>query len=165
MDAIDVVREWKRRMQERAFDGLGDVVDLDGYTEICLGLTPWTVGFQVALANYVKNMVRPWGDLESVDEQVIAGPDAVVVRGHTTATHVGEFLGVAPTGRRIRWDWIAVVQVRDGRVVGQWAQPDLFAIYRQIDDRDIAAAPLDASLRAAPPWAFPVPVPGLGRGL
>jgi hypothetical protein len=30
-----------------------------------------------------------------------------------------------------------MVQVKDGRVVGQWAQPDLFSIYRQISDREI----------------------------
>jgi predicted ester cyclase len=134
MDAIDVVREWMRRMSERDYDRLGEVVDLAGYTEICLGLTPWTVGFDVALANYVQNMVRPWADIESVEEHVVVDPETVVIRGHTTARHVGEFLGIAATGRRVRWDWISMVQVRGGRVVGQWAQPDLFAIYRQISD-------------------------------
>jgi predicted ester cyclase len=152
--ALDVVREWKQRMQARAFDQLGDIVDLDGYTEVCLGLTPWTVGYDIALNNYVKNMVQPWSEMEVREEQEIAGPDTVVVRGHTTATHSGEFLGIPATGRRIEWDWVTLVQVRDGKVVGQWAQPDLMAIYRQISDEPVQGmAPVTAAWEAAPSWA------------
>jgi len=63
---------------------------------------------------------------------VIADDNAVVTRLHTEATHTGEFLGISPSGRRISWDAINIVQVKDGRVVGQWAQPDLWGIYKQL---------------------------------
>jgi predicted ester cyclase len=152
--ALEIVRSWKERLRARDFAGMGDVVDLEGYTEICLGLTDWTVGFDVALKNYVKNLVQPWSDVEVEEDQVVVGPDTVVVRSHTTATHVGEFLGIAGTGRRIAWDSIALVQVANGRVIGQWAQPDLFSIYRQISDRGIrGAAAVTAPTVGAPPWA------------
>jgi len=36
------------------------------------------------------------------------------------------------TGRRITWDHVSIVKVKDGRVTGQWAQPDLWGIYRQL---------------------------------
>jgi hypothetical protein len=81
-----------------------DVVDVGGYTEICVGLTPWTVGYEVALQNYVKNMVQPWTDLEAREDQVVDGPEAVVIRSHLTAMHTGEFLGIPATGRRVEWD-------------------------------------------------------------
>jgi hypothetical protein len=150
--AVDVVREWKRRNQAGDLVGLAEVVDLDGYTEQCVGLTGWTVGYEIARRNYVHNLVEPWADMSSREEEVVDGPDAaavaglafdghpvcatdtVVIRSRTEATHVGEFLGVAPTGRRISWDSLAMVWVRDGRVVGQWAQPDLWGIYRQLTD-------------------------------
>jgi SnoaL-like polyketide cyclase len=83
----------------------------------------------------------------------------VVARQHTTATHIGEFLGIPATGRRIHWDAITMVRVEDGRVIGQWAQPDLFAIYRQISDAQIPAAPLAAARENAPDWAYRRPVP------
>jgi predicted ester cyclase len=154
--ALDVVRQWKERMRARDFEHLGDIVDLDGYTEICLGLTGWTTGYDVALKNYVKNMVQPWTEMEVEEEQVVDGPETVVVRSHTRATHSGEFLGIPGTGRRIEWDAITMVQVKDGRVVGQWAQPDLFSIYRQISDREIlGTAGVSAPLHGPPPWARP----------
>jgi predicted ester cyclase len=59
-----------------------------------------------------------------------------VTRSHVEATHTGEFLGVVPTGRRIEWAAVTVVQVRHGKVVGQWAQPDLWGIYRQLTQPD-----------------------------
>jgi predicted ester cyclase len=119
-------------MQAGDFAHLGDVVDLDGYTEICLGLTGWTTGYDVALRNYMKNMVEPWREMEFSEEQIVEGVDAVTIRQHVKATHTGEFLGVAPTGRRIEWDAITIVSVKDDRVVGQWAQPDLYGIQRQL---------------------------------
>jgi hypothetical protein len=147
---VEVVREWKRRNQAGDLGCLGEVVDLDGYTEQCLGLTGWTTGYSAARQNYVRNLVQPWADVVTSEQEVVAGPDSdlqagmmfdghlvrgtstVVIRSRTQATHVGEFLGVAATGRRIAWDSITMVWICGDRVVGQWAQPDLWAIYRQL---------------------------------
>ena len=130
----EVVQEWKRRLRAGEWDQMGEVVDLEGYTEICLGLTGWTTGYEVAAQNYLKNMVQPWADQEMTEVENIEGEDSVVSRFHVTATQVGEFLGVAPTGRRIEWDAVNIVHVRDGKVVGQWAQPDLWGIHRQLTE-------------------------------
>ena len=40
------------------------------------------------------------------------------------------------------WDAVNIVYVRDGRVVGQWAQPDLYGMRRQLlGDADSPATP------------------------
>ena len=129
---LEVVREWKKRLRARDFEHMGDVVDLERYTENCLGLTGWTTGYDVALKNYVKNMVEPWSDMHITEEEVIADENAVVSRLHTDATHTGEFLGISPTDRRIAWDAVNTIHVKNWRVVGQWAQPDLWGIYKQL---------------------------------
>src|SRR6516225_4318821 len=97
---LEVFSEWQRCLAANDQRGASEVVDVDGYTEICLGLTESTAG--------------------------------VTARSHVTATHTGEFLGIGPTGRRVEWDHVAIVKIRDGRVVGQWAQPDLWGIYNQL---------------------------------
>ena len=66
------------------------------------------------------------------DGHSVEATDTVVNRSRIEATHVGEFLGIAATGRRVAWDSLALVWVKDGRVVGQWAQPDLWRIYQQL---------------------------------
>ena len=142
LSPLEVYREWQHRIATQQFDHMGEVVDLAGYTEICLGLTGWTTGFEVALRNYIQNMVTPWSDMRMTEEEAIEGQDAVVIRNRIEATHTGEFLGIPATGRRIAWDAISIVQVSNGRVVGQWAQPDLWGIHQQLLlDRRTPGAP------------------------
>ena len=129
MTPLETFHAWQECMAAGDWARMGEVVDLDGYTEICLGLTDWTTGFAAAFANYRKNMIDPWADLQMREEDVVEGADAVAVRLPIEATHVGPFLGIRPTGRRIGYD-ISIVRVWDGRVVGQWVQSDLWAIHR-----------------------------------
>src|SRR5919197_369333 len=147
--ALEVVRGWQARLRAHDFGDMSDVVDVAGYTEICVGLTPWTVGYAVALDNYVKNMVQPWADLEAREDQVVAGPDGVFIRSHVTATHTGEFLGIPATGRRVEWDAVTMVQVNDGRVVGQWAQHR--RLRRAGPERVFSRLVPEGSLAPAPP--------------
>ena len=132
MRPLELFQEWQRTIAAQDYEGMRQVVDFDGYTENCLGLTGWTTGYEAALGNYMKNMITPWADMKTSVEEVVEGDNAVTVRLRQEATHVGEFLGVAPTNRRVAWDHISIVQVKDGRVVGQWAQSDLWGIYRQL---------------------------------
>jgi predicted ester cyclase len=129
---LAVYRAWQRALSAQDMAATAQVVDMAGYHEICLGLTDWTTGYEEALANWFKNMVQPWADMSVTEQEVVEGDDAVTVRTSWEGTQVGTFLGIAPTGRRVRWDNVSIVQVRDGRVVGQWAQPDLYGIYRQL---------------------------------
>ena len=84
------------------------------------------------LRQFMQTYLAAFPDIDFQLEQTIAEGDFVVQRWTATGTHRGELMGIAPTGRRIRWDHVSIVRVKDGRVVGQWAQPDLFGIYRQL---------------------------------
>lgn len=129
---IGVYREWQRCLATNDQEGTARVVDLGAYTEICLGLTEWTTGYAQAYANFCKNMIAPWSDLTFAEQDIQESADSVAVGLRVEGTQIGEFLGVAPTGRRVTWDHVAIVKVRDGKVVGQWAQPDLWGIHRQL---------------------------------
>ena len=77
------------------------MVDVQRYTENCLGLTGWTTGFHVALRSLQRNMLQPFRDLATKVEEVVEGETAVAIRLRLEGTHVGEFLGIAPRGRRV----------------------------------------------------------------
>jgi predicted ester cyclase len=127
-----IFEEWQRRLASGANAKLDEVVDLEGYTENCLGLTGWTTGFGIAAQNFYKNVVQPFAEQTSVVEEVVEGETSVAVRLHQSGKHVGEFLGIPPTGRRVTWDTVAIVHVRDGKVVGQWVQMDLHGLRAQL---------------------------------
>ena len=148
---LEIYSAFQQRLGSQDYAHLGEVVDFQGYTENCLGLTGWTTGFEVALQNWARNILSAFSDLEFEPIDVVEGQDAVVVRSRAEATHTGPLLGVPPTGRRIAWDNIAMVHTQDGRVVGQWIQPDLWGIYHQLTSQSPTLPPTHAA-DPAQPW-------------
>lgn len=47
-------------------------------------------------------------------------------------THLGEFLGIAPTGRRVQFDTVDAMRVRDGRIVEHWGVANLYSVLGQL---------------------------------
>ena len=47
-------------------------------------------------------------------------------------THRGEFLGVAPTGRKIQFETVDVMRVRDGKIAEHWGVANLFSLMQQL---------------------------------
>jgi predicted ester cyclase len=129
---LEIYNEWQRRQNALEFEQLGEVVDLEGFRDICIGLSDWTTGYQAAFENQTRNILTPWADLQMTVEDLIEGKDAMVVRLHLEGTHVGDFLGVPATGRRVSWEAVTVVKVKDGRVVENNTMLNLWGIYQQL---------------------------------
>ena len=68
---------------------------------------------------------------ERVDDIVAAG-DRVVIRFASSGTHHGVFAGIAPTGRKVRIQEMAIFRVVSGKIVEQWGQPDLHSLLEQL---------------------------------
>jgi predicted ester cyclase len=65
--------------------------------------------------------------------ELIAEGDMVVGRFRCSATHLGEWLGHAPTGRRFeRVDEVSIFRFRDGRIVHAWSLEDSLSRLRQL---------------------------------
>jgi len=47
-------------------------------------------------------------------------------------THLGMFLGVAPTGRKIRFETVDVMRVRNGKITDHWGVANLFSLMQQL---------------------------------
>ena len=47
-------------------------------------------------------------------------------------THEGMFLGVAPTGRRIHFETVDVMRVRNGKITDHWGVANLFSLMQQL---------------------------------
>ena len=108
-------------------------VDPDAYTETCVGLTGWTEGLDVALANFQYGIGAAFADLNMDVRDIVQSPGSVVIRARVSATHVGTFLGVNPTGRRVVWDSIDMVKPGpDGRIAWRFSLNDWEGVRRQL---------------------------------
>jgi predicted ester cyclase len=63
---------------------------------------------------------------------VIEEGSKAVVRWTSLGTHNGVFAGVAPTGRQVYNEGIAIYRVENGRVVEAWSQVDRLGVLQQI---------------------------------
>jgi steroid delta-isomerase-like uncharacterized protein len=64
-------------------------------------------------------------------EQIAEG-DLVVTRWTGKGTHDGELMGVAPTGKWVEVDGIAIDRIADGRIVESWTCFDALGMMQQL---------------------------------
>ena len=63
--------------------------------------------------------------------QLVAEGDTVAGRFRCSGTHLGEFLGEAPTGKRMEVEEVFFLRAEDGRFVDFWALEDSLGRMRQ----------------------------------
>ncbi len=67
----------------------------------------------------------------TIEEQIAEG-DTVVTRWSLVATHKGEFMGIAPTGKKIETSGITISRIADGKIVEEQDQWDVLGVMRQL---------------------------------
>jgi predicted ester cyclase len=71
----------------------------------------------------------PDGYITSMD--MIAEGDKVVNRMNGEGTHQGEFLGIPPTRKHIRWSFIDIWRIADGQLAEHWVEADMMGVMQQ----------------------------------
>ena len=69
---------------------------------------------------------------QHVFDQVLVADDKVVTSGKFTATHLGEFQGLPPTGKQINLSIMHIDRVENGKIVEHWGQGDALGLMQQL---------------------------------
>lgn len=84
----------------------------------------------------LKRQWRQWQaafpDLHFAIEEIVAEGDTVVARWTLTGTHQGRFLGLAPTGRKIRVGGMSLDHLKDGVLVSGFDGWDNLGLRQQL---------------------------------
>jgi predicted ester cyclase len=75
---------------------------------------------------------RGFPDVVSTIVDLIAEGDMVAARWSSRATHLGEYAGVAPTGKEVEFTGISVYRIEGGRIAESWTEEDELGLMRQI---------------------------------
>lgn len=93
-------------------------------------------GFVAAL----KRLRSAFPDLTAVATHIVVEGDQVVGRFEVRGTHRGHFMGVAPTGKPVEYEEIAIVRLAGGKIAEHWAVTDANTLLNQIGAAHGAAA-------------------------
>jgi steroid delta-isomerase-like uncharacterized protein len=84
------------------------------------------------LKEVFATLLRAFPDLRIAVEDLIAEEDKVVARHTVTGTHLGEYMGVPPTGRFVTYDEIFICRFVGGRIAETWGVVDVLSQLRQL---------------------------------
>lgn len=73
-----------------------------------------------------------FSDLNISVHDVVAEGDRVVARCSVRGQHTGESLGFAATNAPIQFEGIAIVRIKDGKIVEAWNQFDFLEMNKQL---------------------------------
>jgi steroid delta-isomerase-like uncharacterized protein len=71
-------------------------------------------------------------DLQVVVHDQVAEGDKVVTRKTFHGTHAGDLMGIPPSGRKVAFEVIDILRVRDGKITDHWNLVDQLGLMRQI---------------------------------
>jgi steroid delta-isomerase-like uncharacterized protein len=130
------IEEENKAIHRRVYEEIWNKGNLDVVDELfddnyIYHLIPQPRGPEFYKAMY-QDFAGAFSDFHCEIEDMIAEGDKVMVRTTITGTHAQEFLGVTPTGKHISVTEIAVVRIKDGKIVEEWGSPDFFSMMQQL---------------------------------
>ena len=71
-------------------------------------------------------------DLKATPEHITADENSVALAYTIEGTHQGPFMGIAPTGKRIKARGVQIARFEDGKMVERWGSSDELGILKQL---------------------------------
>ncbi len=113
-------------------------------------------GFKQGLEEFQANWQRPFqaafSDKVCIDEARITQGEWCAAFGRQEVVHSGEFMGIAPTGKRVEIRYMDFWKVVDGKITDNWVMVDFPYVMQQLgvdpfagrgwEQRDSAAMPV-----------------------
>jgi predicted ester cyclase len=103
---------------------LAEIRDYIGDTYIDHNAPPSTATGSAAVEMHLRALRNTFPDFTLSTHEVIAENEWVAVRVTAEGTHLGEWLGIKPSGKRIQLRGLNFDRVQNGRIVEHWGEAD-----------------------------------------
>ena len=146
-------------------------------------LAPKFEGFKVEGSDHGQNrevfkhmismLLNAFPDHYQTIHDWVAENDRVVTRWTVQGTQQGEYLGIVPIGKRVKFSGMDIFHIVDGKIVEVWAEVDMLDVRQQLEPHGYYGTPftamprrdlefLIADLYTSPPLAVVI---GVGGGV
>lgn len=80
----------------------------------------------------LKSTHAAFPDIKVIIDDLIEEDNKVVFRGHFSATHLGEFVGMPPSGAKVEFEALEIFKLENGKVTESWGYWPMALIMKQI---------------------------------
>ena len=80
---------------------------------------------------YVASL-SSFSEIKCVTEDMVAEGDKVAVRWNWSGKHTGEYMGIAPTGKRVTMMGISIIRIAGGKIAEEWDEQDNLGFMEQL---------------------------------
>ncbi|MBI5949717.1 MAG: ester cyclase [Chloroflexi bacterium] len=124
-----LVRKWLAAGDAGDLDAFDRCLHEDVVIHAPLGLS--TAGIEAEKAQW-RGILAGVPDLRHEVVEIMSQGASVAARSVVTGTHLGEVIGLAPTGRRFQIDHATFARVRDGKIAEIWEIADSASLLQQL---------------------------------
>lgn len=126
-----VIESMVDALNDHEIDGIGSF-----FSDSFRWMGNYGCGTKVGLKAFQDNWQRPFqaafSDKVAIDEARLVDGEWAAAFGRQEATHTGEFMGIAPTGKRVEIRYMDFWKVRDGKIVDNWVNVDFAHVLHQL---------------------------------
>jgi steroid delta-isomerase-like uncharacterized protein len=101
------------------------------------GQVPGPEGYRM----YFSGLRNAFPDLSVAPETLVADDESIAFAYTITGTQNGPFMGIAPTGKKIKIRGMQISKFKDGKMVERWGSSDELGMLQQLG---VAALPAQA---------------------
>ena len=84
------------------------------------------------IKQFATAVLNAFPDFHITIEDMVGEGDKVVIRGLYSGTHKGEFMGIAPTGKKVSYAAISIISLVGGKSVEAWIVNDRLGMFQQL---------------------------------
>lgn len=105
-----------------------DMFHLEHTSPSAPGLAPGPEGTKMIVGMFRK----AFPDFHMTIDYMVAEEDRVAARFTETGTHLGDLMGIPPTGKKVSFTEIGILRIADDKVVESWYDVDMLGLMQQL---------------------------------
>ena len=84
------------------------------------------------MIQFINGFHKGFSDITVQIHEVLGEGDKVSLRKVITGTHTGEFMGKAPTGKKVEMNVIEIDILKDGKITDHWSRNDFMQVVQKL---------------------------------
>jgi steroid delta-isomerase-like uncharacterized protein len=124
-----IIRQFHEAMDSQDVNRLIEFLAPDA---VCHGAGPHEDVTAENAAQFFQPFFQAFPDMTHNIEDIFAKGDMVVARILIQATHKGDLMGIPPTGNKVKFYQITIMQIVDGKIKESWRLTDSLGLMQQL---------------------------------